>query len=213
MSVTTFGSGYRLDDRVTVLKSSSQSLSVDVFDGPTTGIVEPRVSSDVIINTIGGFIDYNDTGTASSPITLTSDTWTTVTNNGSGAFTNTNYPPANVTQLMNLPSGFFDFSQLSLGDYVLIRNDFTVTPQTNNASLLLRYQLGNGGGVYFLEKRLGRLDEGSGIGYRLSLSPDLIYMGDENTRNNPCLLQVKLTTPGSLVNAGSVISVVKRRST
>ena len=159
---------------------------------------------------LGGFIDYNDTSTSTTPITLVADTWTTIPNDGLGAFTNKTYKPdGNVTELMDTSTGAIDPTGLHLGDTILIRNDFTVTPNTNNASLEFRYQLGTGGGSYTLGKRLGRLDEGSGIDYRFSLNPDLIYMGDTNTRDNPITLQVKLSASGTLVNAGSVIQVVR----
>ena len=158
---------------------------------------------------VGGFMDYNDTSTTSTPINLSADTWTTIPNDGLGAFTNKTYrPDGNSIELIDTATGAIDTTGLSLGDTILIRNDFTVVPNTNNASLLFRYQLGSGAGSYTLEKRLGRLDEGSGSPYRFSLSPDLIYMGDTNTKNNPISLQVKLSTGGTLVNAGSVIQLI-----
>ena len=102
---------------------------------------------------------------------------------GLGAFTNKTYKPdGSVVELMDTSTGAIDPTGLQLGDTILIRNDFTVTPSTNNASLEFRYQLGTGAGSYTLQKRLGRLDEGSGNPYRFSLSPDLIYMGDTNTK-------------------------------
>lgn len=156
-----------------------------------------------------GFIDYNDTSTSSSPLALQDGIWVDIPNNGLGAFTNKSYAPQGVSELMDTANGKIDVTQLALGDSIVIRNDFTVTPQTNNSSLRFRYTLGSGSGSYTLEKRLGRLDEGSGIGYRFSLTTDLIYMGDENTRDNPIGLQVNLSTSGTLVNAGSVISVVR----
>ncbi len=157
----------------------------------------------------GGFMDYNDTSTSSTPISLVSDTWTTIPNDGLGAFTNKTYKPdGDVVELIDTSTGAIDPTGLKLGDTILIRNDFTVTPSTNNSSLQFRYQLGTGAGSYTLEKRLGRLDEGSGSPYRFSLSPDLIYMGDTNTRDNLIYLQVKLSTGGTLVNAGSVIQLI-----
>lgn len=158
---------------------------------------------------IGGFIDYNDTSTSSSPVTLVADAWITIPNDGLGAFSNNNYAPQDVTRLMDTNTGAIDPTELNLGDTLLIRNDFTVNPNTNNPSLEFRYQLGAGSGAYTLNKPLGRLDQGSGKDYRFSLSPDLIYMGDTNTRDNPISLQVKLSTGGTLVNAGSAIQVVK----
>mgnify|MGYP003647704977 CR=1 FL=1 len=159
---------------------------------------------------LGCFIDYNDTSTGTTPITLVADTWTTIPNDGLGAFSNDSYKPdGDVVALMDTSVGAIDPTGLNLGDTILIRNDFTVTPNTNNASLEFRYSLGAGAGSYTLQKRLGRLDEGSGLGYRFSLTPDLIYMGDLNTRDNPISLQVKLSSSGSLVNAGTVIQVVR----
>lgn len=157
-----------------------------------------------------GFIDYNDT---TGEVPLTADTWTAIPNNGLGAFSNNTYKPQSVSELMNLSNGTINVSDLSLGDSILIRNDFKINPNTNNALLEFRYQLGSGSNIYTLETTLGRLDDGSGKDYRFSLKPDLIYMGDTNTRDNPILLQVKLSTNGTLTNAGSVIQLIKRNIT
>ncbi len=157
-----------------------------------------------------GIADYNDTSTSTTPLSLVADTWTTIPNDGAGAFTNLSYLPSGVTSLMNTSTGAFDFSELALGDNCFIRNDFTVNPNTNNALLELRYQLGSGANIYTLETIIGRLDSGSGQPYRFSLTPTMIYMGDLNTKDSPIILQLKLSTNGSVVNAGSSIGVVKR---
>ena len=157
-----------------------------------------------------GFIDYNDTSTTTTPLVLSSDVWTTIPNDGLGAFSNDTYKPAGVTDLMNVANGAIDPTELSLGDTMLIRNDFEVTPGTNNTLLEFRYTLGTGGGAYTLQKIMGRLDSGSGIPYRFSLAADLIYLGDLNTRDNPIALQVRLSASGTLINAGSAIQVLKR---
>jgi hypothetical protein len=157
-----------------------------------------------------GFIDYNDTSTAATAINLLADTWTVIPNDGLGAFTNKAYKPSGVTELMDTSTGALDATQLPLGSSILVRNDFSVTPSTNNSLLEFRYTLGAGAGAYTLEKLIGRLDSGSGKPYRQSLVPDLIYMGDTNTRDNPVGLQVRLSTPGTLINAGSVIQVIKQ---
>lgn len=159
------------------------------------------------INKGNGFIDYNHNGFS---VPLSSGVWTTVPNNGAGAFTNKNYNPKGVSELMNTSTGAIDPTSLDLGDTILIRNDFQINPNTNNALLEMRYQLGSGAGSYTLETVIGRLDDGSGKNYRFALKPDLIYMGDTNTRNNPISLQVKLSTAGTLTNAGSVIQVIKK---
>jgi hypothetical protein len=157
-----------------------------------------------------GFIDYNDTSTSGTPVTLTSNVWTVIPNDGLGAFTNKTYAPSGVNELMDVSNGSIDPTELDLGTSLLVRNDYTITPNTNNSLLEFRYTLGSGGGAYTLEKIVGRLDSGSGIGYRRSLVPDLIYMGDTNTRDNLIGLEVRLSAGGTLVNAGTVIQVIKQ---
>ena len=154
-----------------------------------------------------GFIDYNDT---TGDVAIVADTWTVIPNNGLGPFTNKTYAPLGVTELMDTSTGAIDTTELALGDTILTRNDFSINPNTNNALLEFRFTLGGGGNEYTLETTLGRLDDGSGKFYRFSLVPELIYMGDENTRLNPIGLEIKLSTNGVLNNAGSVIQVIKR---
>ena len=157
----------------------------------------------------GGFVDYNDSTTSATPINLAAETWTTITNDGSGAFSNEVYAPSGVSQLMDTSTGAFDCTELSLGDVVMIRNDFTVTPTINGSRMELRYQLGSGDASYTLSKLLGKLEAGAGIGYRFALGVDEIYMGDLNTKDNPIALQVKCSEAATLVNAGSVITVLR----
>ena len=150
-----------------------------------------------------GFVDYNDT---TGSITLVADTWTDVPNNAAGAFTNTTYKPTSVTSLIDTSTGYLDFDDLTLGSEILIRNDFTVVPQTNNALLEARYLLGSGAGEYQLLFWSERLDSGSGIDYqRVTNFP--IYMGDLNTKDNPGKLQVRLSSGGTITNSGSYISI------
>ena len=157
----------------------------------------------------GGFIDYNDASTASVPINLSGQAWTDLPNDGLGAFTNTAYAPPGVTSLMDNSTGYIDPTQLKLGDTMLIRNDYTITPNINNTALEFRYVLGTGAGEYTLSNVSRRLDLGAGIGYRIASGVDLIYMGDTNTRDNPIKLQVRLSNGGTLTVAGSVIQVIQ----
>ena len=156
-----------------------------------------------------GVLDYNDTATTTTPISLAADTWTTITNDGLGQYTNKSYKPYEVTELMN-SSGQIDCSELQLGVGIFIRNDYQVSPNIDGALLEFRYVLGTGAGEYTLEKIENRLDDGAGKYYRNSLVSDYIYMGDSNTRDNPITLQVRLSCAGTLINAGSAIQVVNR---
>jgi len=44
-----------------------------------------------------GFLDYNDTSTSITPVTIIEDVWTTIPNNGAGAFSNSTYGPSGIT--------------------------------------------------------------------------------------------------------------------
>lgn len=157
---------------------------------------------------IGGFADYNDTSTSATPVTLVDDTWTNIPNNGEGAFSNIKLPTG-VTGLLDPNTGAILVDELPIGSSIIIRMDYTVTPTTNNAALDFRYTLGSGAGAYTLETTVNRLDEGSGREYRQALVTHYIYVGDDNTKNNPIQPQVKLSGGGTLVNAGMVIEVRK----
>ena len=148
-----------------------------------------------------GFADYNNSG---SDIPLVANTWTDLPNDGAGPFTNLKLPEG-VTSVMDTSTGYIDPTQLSIGDDIFIRNDFVVTPNTNDAKLEMRYVLGSGASEYVLEGMEPRLDSGSGVDYRKGRSVDYIYMGDENTLGNPIKLQIKLSSKGRVRNAGSVI--------
>ena len=153
-----------------------------------------------------GFMDYNDASTSATPLTLVADTWTDVPNDGAGAFTNKTYKPNGVSEVLDVSTGFLDFSDLPLGSEIIVRNDFTITPLTNNALLEARYQLGSGAGTYGLQFWSERLDSGSGIPYqRVTSFP--IYMGDTNTQGNPGKMQIRLSTSGTMVNAGVYVSI------
>ena len=157
---------------------------------------------------IGGFADYNDTSTSATPVTLDDNVWTDIPNNGAGAFTNIKLPTG-VTRLLDSNTGAILVDELPIGSSIIIRMDYTVTPTTNNAALDFRYTLGSGAGAYTLETTVNRLDEGSGREYRQALVTHYIYVGDDNTKDNPIQPQVKLSGGGTMVNAGMVIEVRK----
>ena len=155
------------------------------------------------------YVDYNDTSTSSTPLTLLPDTWTTLPNDGLGSFTNeTQLPPGETTLLGT--GGYIDISNLAIGSDILVRPDFTITPLSNNSALAFRFSLGTGANAYTLESSLGRLDLGAGIPYRRALQALYIYAGDSNTVENPIYLQVKLSGGGTVTNAGMAIKVYSK---
>jgi len=174
-----------------------------------TVISEDPSSTSLIIDNHIGYADYNDASSASTPVSLTADTWTNLPNDGLGPFTNESYLPGDVTTLLGT-GGSIDISELAIGSDILIRPDFTVTPSANNSSLFFRFSLGAGANSYTLESSFGRLDLGAGVPYRHALQVMYIYAGDANTIDNPINLQVKLSGGGTVVNAGMAIKVLSK---
>jgi len=157
---------------------------------------------------LNGFANYSDTTTGGSPIALTGGVWTALTNDQAGAVTNEDFLPTGVASMMQ--SNKIDVSDLELGDVILLRPDFTVTPGTNNQLMSLRYTLGTGGNAYTLPLPGSRLDQGGSQPYRFAMDSKLVYMGDANTRDNLIGLEIMTSGSGTVVNSGIAIAVIKR---
>lgn len=152
-----------------------------------------------------GFIDYNHAG---APFTIDAGVWTELPNDGAGEFTNFTYAPQGVTQLMDTATGEIDPRELQLGDVVLIRLDYEVTPTVNSAFLDLRYRVG--AGPYYLTEPQGQLVSGAGRAYRFALKTDLIYMGNPDSRDNKIGIEIRCSVDATVDNAGAVITVLRR---
>lgn len=186
---------------------SSEGLSSLISSGALVRVVNGiDVPASLPDGVKDGFADYNN---ASGSITLSPGVWTTLTNDGAGAFTNTNYLPPGVARLMDTSNGELDFSDLDLGDEIEIRQDVTVTPIVNGAQVEIRIQLGTGGVAYYLTHSTAVLNQGGGVDYPL-IQFLRVYLGDANTANNPGVIQIRCTEQASVTNNGSYISVKKR---
>lgn len=167
--------------------------------------VDPGVPVNAL-DSSGGFADYNNAGGA---LALDADTWVTLTNDGAGGYTNLTYLPPGVARLVDTSTGALDFSDLALGDELLVRQDIAITPAVNGAQVEMRVKLGSGGGEYYLTYRLGTLNQGAAVAYPLNQNLPL-YMGDANTLGAPGVVQVRCSEAASVVNNGSYITLKRR---
>ena len=156
-----------------------------------------------------GFINYNDTSTTSVPVALLADTWTDLPNDGLGAQTLKTFSPEGVTELLDVSTGYLDFTELTNGSEAHVRTAFSVNPAINNALLEFRFLAGTGGGVFDFTTSLGRLDDGSGKYYSQTIERSM-YMDGSNAIDNPWKLQIKLTSAGTFINLGSYIAISKK---
>jgi hypothetical protein len=105
---------------------------------------EIKTSVNAIYDDKGGFANYEDTATPTTPIVLSADTWTNITNNKLGSNTETAYKPAYVTgDLWDSANSKVDFSEIPIGKVVLMKVDFQITETANNT--ILECQMVGGG--------------------------------------------------------------------
>lgn len=128
-----------------------------------------------------GFWDYNDLATTTTPISVSADTDTVLTNDGLGSFTNKTYKLSGIDDIFNTSTDSFDWSGLKLGDTVDIRIDIDVTTTSNNQDVSISINLGSGGDAY-------QIPFISGMGFKTSGTHKIsgyqgVYMGDNNTLN------------------------------
>lgn len=131
----------------------------------------------------GGFFDYNDLATATTPIVVTGGAgFVPLTNDGDGANTQLSYKPSGMTKVWDVATDMFDWSELSLGDMVEIRLDAEITTLSQNTEIELDLFLGDGAGAYQLPWITGQNFKSTGT-YDL-IRFNGIYMGDANTLDN-----------------------------
>ena len=100
-------------------------------------------------NFAGGFFDYNDLATQTTPISVTGGGgFVKLTNDGLGVNTNKDYPPSGITDIWDASNDRFDFSELKLGDMIDIRLDLEVTTTSPNQEIDVRLFLGVGATEY-----------------------------------------------------------------
>lgn len=153
---------------------------------------------------VTGFQDYNNT---SGDFAVSANTWTTVTNDGLGAYTSKVYSTEDVVDLMD-SQGRLRFVDLNRGDAVLVRTDLTITPSVNGTSVEIRWNLGTAF-PYSLATKLGYIDDGAGRASQFVFLSH-IYVGDVNTADGVGELQVRASEDSVVNNAGSAIQLLVR---
>lgn len=153
-------------------------------------------------------VDYNDSSTsAESPLNLVGATWTDIPNNGAGPYTNVNHLPDHFGSLIDGDTGYIDLSSLSVGDTVLIRNDFRIIPAINGSYVQFRIGFGSGLGIFYLTQQVGSLSNGAGIEYPIELL-NSFYIGSTDILNNYARCQIICSDQAEFINSGVAITVL-----
>jgi len=115
---------------------NSTSELAEIYKVTAANVNEIKTSVNAIYDTLGGFAYYEDTATTATPINLTADTWTDLTNDKAGSGTLTTYKPSYVTgDLWDSATNTIDLGELPAGSVVLVRNDYDITTGSANTRM------------------------------------------------------------------------------
>lgn len=156
------------------------------------------------ITTEQGVVDYNDTATAGTPITLTAATPTKLTNDKLGSFTNTTYLPDTITDLWDTTGNQLDFTETQLGDKILLRIDVSLTTLSPDTDMELSLDVAIGGTPYSLNIARQAF-KSAGTYPVVGVFP--VYMGDTNTKSNPAEIIMETDKNSTVIVNGWAIFI------
>jgi len=150
-----------------------------------------------------GFIDYSHSGTTQS---YTSGNLK-ILNDGAGTYTLKTYKPLGITELWSTTTNQFDFSELALGDEVMLRVDYNITTSASNQIVNGFLRLDTAGTPYDLS--VGTTNYKTVGTYNLiKVLP--FYIGNTGTLNNPAELYFNSDAAAAIELKGFYISVNRR---
>lgn len=115
---------------------NSTSELAEIYKITAANVNEIKTSVNALYDTLGGFAYYEDAATSVTPINLTADTWTDLTNDKAGSGTLTTYKPSYVTgDLWDSATNTIDLDEIPAGSVVLVRNDYDITTGSANTRM------------------------------------------------------------------------------
>lgn len=155
-----------------------------------------------------GFYDYNDSATATTPISLTAGNWVDLTNNGLGPYTITSFGLDNLSGIWNTSTNRFNFSGLNLGDMLDLRVDIQVTTTSPNQTVDMHLTMGYGSaGQYDLP--IVTDQQFKSVGVKNVIRQQTFYIGHEESRDNPAILSIRSDASASVRVNGWYTRVMK----
>jgi len=130
-----------------------------------------------------GFFDYADLATQTTPLSFVTNVPKKLTNDGLGATTNKNFPPYGVTSVWNTVDNSCNFSQLSNGDWVIIRFDVEITTTSSNQEVKSFVKLGVGTSKQYDLQVYSEVIKTSGAHKKVFEIPT--YIGYDEIRTSP----------------------------
>lgn len=154
-----------------------------------------------------GFVDYNDSATSTTPISLTSSTWTKLTNNKLGIYTKTDALPSGITNVWNSTTNQLDFTQIPVNSMVRLRADYTVTTTSANQVVRLRILFAIGDASQFSLQNSESHFKSAGA--QVITSYFDFYIGSNAIKNTPAEIQLFTDASATAIVRGWYIVIDK----
>ena len=174
----------KTDNQTSVLPAINKVTAADLN--------EIKTSVNDIYDTLGGFAYYVDTTTSVTPISLTADTWTDLTNDKAGSNTYSHLPSYVVGDLWDSAANKIDTSKVGANKIILVRNDFDVTAGAANTRIDARlFFPDTGKSIEFSHDNISS----NGDQVRYSRTTQVFILSSELTGG--CKIQVKADKSGA----------------
>jgi hypothetical protein len=174
-------------------KTDNQTSALPAINKVTAAdLNEIKTSVNDIYDTLGGFAFYEDATTSGTPINLTAETWTDLTNDKAGADTHSHLPSYISGDLWDSATNKIDTSKVGANKVLLIRNDFDVTAGAANTRLDARlYFPDTGKSIEFSHDNIAS----NGDQVRYSRTTQIFTRTSELTSG--CKIQIKVDKSGA----------------
>lgn len=118
-------------------KTDNQTSALaEIYKVTAANVNEVKTSVNALYDDQGGFAFYEDAATSVTPINLSQDTWTDLTNDKAGSGTLTTHKPSYITgDLWDSATNTIDLSEVPVGKVMLIRNDYDITTGAANTRM------------------------------------------------------------------------------
>jgi len=174
-------------------KTDNQTSALPAINKVTAAdLNEIKTSVNAAYDKFGGFADYEDATTSGTPINLSANTWTDLTNDKAGANTYSHLPSYISGDLWDSSANKIDTSKVGANKILLIRNDFDVTAGAANTRLDARLYFPNTGKtIEFSHDNIAS----NGDQVRYSRTTQIFTQTSELTGG--CKIQIKGDTSGA----------------
>ena len=156
-----------------------------------------------------GWYDYNDSATQTTPLSVSSGVRTFIPNDGLGAFSQNDFGIPSITDIYDSSTGAFDFTKLNIGDTVGIRLDLEYDTANPNQTVTQRLDLAIGDAAQYFIKWGSENIYKTAKTHQFSLF-NKIYIGNEETRDNPAKFSVLSDGALDVTVNGYYIEVMQR---